>query len=452
MVFIICFMALFVIGPVQYFLPQLGHLQWVITILLAMLLLQVLFLAKRDKQKKGSPPGYMVFMGVFLAVALLSSLANTYLTEALLDAKNYFQCWSIAVAFFFIVSQDIPVMRLMKSLLILAFINTPLCVFQYYLRDSFPGDLVTGTFGGEISGQGGPNAALSVFQITQVAVIISLGLRRQIAWPKAIVLILWYLIPVGLTNAKATLLFLLIMTLLTLSRELLRRPFLSILGTTLMVCVFSALFYVHYHEADKYGMGESNSVKEFIEHSIAYNIESNKEGELTRLSAVTLWLNDNSPGKNPLHFFFGHGIGASKLAGLFQGHLTLITKYRDLNLGISTLTRLLWDVGIIGTTMFTLIFVSAFWSATKLKGNPVFTPMEASFLVSSQVACLFFILDIPYQSTHLNSQVYAAFVMLILGYIGFCKKKANTSRGAIVVDSVCTNCVPGQYSQKRLSL
>lgn len=428
-------MALFLVGPIQYFLPIFQHFHWVVTILLAMLLLQVLYyLAKRCQQSRGSPPGYMVFMGLFLVVAFMSSVANTYLTDAILDAKNYFQCWSIALALFFVVSQDIPVMRIMKGLLILAFINSPLCVLQYFLQDTFPGDLVTGTFGGEISGEGGPNAAMSAFQIVMVGVLIGLASRRQMGWPRAIMLILWYLIPVGLAHAKATLLFLLIMTVLTFGREILRRPFLSILGGTLMVCVFSVLFYVHYHEAGKYGMDdESISVKEFVEHSIAYNIESN-QGDLTRLSAVTLWLKENSPGKDPLHFFFGHGIGASKLGGLFQGHLTLFHKYRDLNIGMSTLTRLLWDVGIIGTTMFILTFVSAFWLATKLKGNPVFTPMEASFLVSSQVACLFFILDIPYQSSHLTVLAYAAFVMLILGYIGFCKKKANTSRGAIVVD------------------
>lgn len=430
-------MALVLVGPIQYFLPGLGRIQWLVTILSAILLLRVVYAitTRTGQHDRGPAPGYMVFMGLFLVVAFLSSVGNTYLMDALLDAKNYFQFWSIPLALFFLVSKDSLMLRLMKGLLVVAFINTPLSVLQYFLRGTFPGDAVTGTFGGVIN-QPGPSAAMSAFQVVQVSVIIGLALRRELAWRKALALTLWYLIPVGLANAKFTLVVLPIMIALTLGREVVRRPVLSASVAMLTVCLFSGLFYFHYRDAYKYGEA-AGSVKEFVQNTIAYNIENvdpNRD-DLTRVSAVTFWLKENSPGKEPLSSFFGHGIGASKNDGVFHGHLALIPKYRDLNLSLVTLTRLLWDVGIIGTTLFTLVFVSAFRLASKLKDNPVFTPVETSILASCQVACLFFILDMPYQDTHLTSQAFAAFVMLILGYIGFCKKKAHVSRRVI----------PGQF-------
>ena len=423
MIFTIYVLALFLIGPLEYFVPEVGQIHWVVTILSAILLLRVFYsIATRTSQQGlGSVPGYMVFMGLFLVVAVLSSAGNMYWTEALLDAKNYFQFWSIPFALWFLISGESLSLRMMKGLLVLAFINTFLCMVQYSLRSSFPGDLVTGTFGGVIGGTGGPNAALSAFQIVQAGTIIQLALRRQLSWPRAIVLIVWFLIPVGLTHAKATLVFLLIMTGFTLGREALRRPVVSALVVILMIGLFSGLFYFEYRDANKYEEG-ADSVGDFITNTIEHNIES-KRGDLTRLTAVTFWLKENPPEKSFPVFLLGHGIGASKFTGVFQGHVSLSPRYRDLNVGIYTLTRLLWDVGIVGTVMFIFIFVSAFRLASKLKDDPGFSPMEASFLASSQVACFFFILDIPYQDSHLAVQAYAAFVMITLGCIAVCKKK-----------------------------
>ena len=437
MIFIMCFMALVLVGPIQYFVPALGHIQWAVTVLSACLLLRVIYaMATRTGQRdSGRIPGYMVFMGLFFVAAFLSTVGNMYLMDAMVDAKNYFQFWSIPLALFFLASKESLMLRLMKGLLMLAFINTPLSIVQYLSRSAFPGDAVTGTFGGAIY-QPGPNAAMSAFQILQVGVVIGFALRRQLTWPKALALSLWYLIPVGLANAKFTLLFLPIMIALTLGRDVLRRPVLSASVAMLTVGLFSGLFYFHYRDAEKYGEG-AGSVKEFVQNTVVYNIENpdSSRDDLTRVSAVTFWLKENAPGKSLSTFLFGHGIGASKNDGLYHGHLALIPKYREFSLSLVTLTRLLWDVGILGATIFTLIFVLAFFMASRLKDNPVFTPMEASFLASSQVACLFFILDIPYQNTHFTSQAFAAFVMLILGYIAFCQKKAHVSSRTLVADA-----------------
>ena len=427
-------MTMIVCGPVIYFVPRFSYVQWAAALISYALLLRALASAIGPKESdKTKPPLFMVCFITLLVSVLLTTIINRHFAETIITAKNFFQFWSIPLAFYFLYEKEETARGIMKAFLIIAILQTPIAFMQrLFFAGKLPGDSVTGTFGGHMLG-GGPNVALSIFLTLQVGIVLSLVYRKLLAGRHAALLCIWFVIPVFLTNSRAIIVFYLVMMLFLFGRNLLKRPFISLASIVIVSLLALSIFTYHYKQAAEYNPGKrppknlASYLSKVISHQLGVS-RFYKKDELNRMTALLFWWQEQSRNYGPIKIFFGHGLGSSKYYGLIQGHIQKQQKYHNKRIGLTALSRLLWDIGLVGTLNYILIFTAAFFAAGKLSKHSDLPDIHKGFMAGAQLACLFFLMSMPYKISILSTQAYNAFSMFMLGYIAFWYKKCSSDR------------------------
>ena len=68
----------------------------------------------------------------------------------------------------------------------------------------------------------------------------------------------------------------------------------------------------------------------------------------------------------------------------------------------------------------------AFFSARKLSRDPALTPVQKSYMVGAQIACLLFLFSMPYKKSLLINPSFSLYSMFVLGYIAFWYSRLNS--------------------------
>lgn len=89
--------------------------------------------------------------------------------------------------------------------------------------------------------------------------------------------------------------------------------------------------------------------------------------ELSRRTTLTFWAKEHLPG-NPVHFFIGHGPGASRVqeSGLDLADTLAEKQYGGMKIGGTAVSALLWGTGVIGLVAVLGLFFAAFRAAGHL--------------------------------------------------------------------------------------
>ena len=234
------------------------------------------------------------------------------------------------------------------------------------------------------------------------------------------------MIPIFLTNAKIVVILFVISFLIFYHKDLVKSPLTAIGGLILMVIVTSSIFYVYYKQGSSYS-SNADTMSEYIVGSTSY-VFSSKKNQLTRFSAITYWFEEHSLFSNPITTLFGHGLGSVKRKGdRAVGYVQSQSKYKTKTLGITAMTTLLWELGLIGTLVYISIFVAAFFAVTKLLKKNEFSPLHKAFLMTVQVAVVIFAISIPYKLTIIATQAYAVYIYTTVGYIVFWQRHSLKS-------------------------
>lgn len=430
-IWLLLIMGMVVSGLVNYFFPAIGAVQWSVALisfaLLTRSLLASLILAP---DKKRNIPPFVVFAGLMLLLVILTTFLNRHYSETVIAAKNFFQYWSIPLALYFLVDDEKTVTGIMKALIVLAIFQTPIAIVQrLFFAGNFPGDSVTGTFGGSMMG-GGPNAALSIFLTIMIAVVLSLAMKRVLPMLPAILLCFWFVLPVLLTNARAIIIFFLVMFFIIFRRNMIKNPSLIIIGGPLICVMTVGIFFYHYSHAWQYTYShkQPKNVEQYLSRVISGTLgfESYYEKEkLNRMTAVTYWGQEHRRYYPVLKTLFGHGLGSTKEFGIIKGHMTQKPRHREKRIGYTALSTLLWDVGLAGSICYLLIIISAFFTAAKLEKNPGLPDMHQGVMAGAKIACLFILMSLPYKVSFLTIQAFNLFGMFVIGYITFWYKKVG---------------------------
>jgi hypothetical protein len=414
-------LSMVIVGPIRYFVPALDRIQWaVVLVSLALLVRAVIaWLQERDEVKVKMPPFFTAL--IFLLVSIgLTTLINRHFVETLVTSKNFFQFLSIPLAFYLIITEEKTSDGIMKALLVIAVLQLPAAIVERLLSPGL--DTVSGTFGGSLVNPS-PNSALAIFLTVETGIVLGLALNRAIAWRNALLLILCFIIPVYFTNARAIIAFFLVMLVVLFGKYFLKKPLASMVITLVIAGMFSSVLYLHY----KLGWQDSrfHNVKDFptyVEESITSQLGLGAR-RMNRSKAVAFWWEENSRRFDKARMFFGHGLGASRSFGIVKGHVAERPEYAEKNIGLTVLSRLLWDVGIVGAISYIMVFLSAFFTAGRLSKDPYLSPVQNAYMVGAQIACLFLVLSIPYKQSLINIQAFNAFAMFILGYVAFWYKR-----------------------------
>ena len=421
-IWVLIFTSMVLSGTIIYFAPRFGTIQWGNVIISLLLFVRAIADSLRGQKKpEGKPPAIFIFMVLFLVHAIITS--------------------GVPFVLYFLVEDEKIMSSYMKSFVLIAVLMPPLALYQFRYFGGLSHDAVTGTFGGAMRA-GGPNAVLSIFIISQLAVLFALALRKMISWRIAVILCGWVFITITLTNDKAAVGFLVIMPVFLLSKGYLRFSF-SALIVMLSGIMFLA-YYQYSQERKRIWTKPPKSYSEFIDRAIS-DFSAEESNRLNRSTLILLWWKYNINTGNNFQMLFGHGLGASKYSGLSMGHIQ--KRFGELKIGRTALTALLWDVGIVGVLLFMSIFTSGFLLARRMKNDWRLPAIHQVFMLVAQLNCLFFVLSLPYKLSIINIQAFNFFSMFTLGYVCYWQRRLRAIESNLL--SEATSASNERYAQKK---
>lgn len=424
LVWAILALALVGSGVVIMFFPGVSQVRWIVAGMSAFLLAGVfLEFSVRIQKTVIRTPLFLNFYGLICLLVIVSLALNQNALETIIAGKNFFQFLSIPFAMFYFFNEQSAATKFVKFGMAVAIVQPVFSLMQYFMFRGqwFLGDRISGTFGGEL-GTPGANASLAMVMIISIAFVLALAVKKQITWKNAVILSVYFSIPVALTHAKASVVFLVIMFAVIFLPMFRKNKMHFFGGIVFSGALLAAVFTYYYSTAANY-TGEwdrgvaPESVEAYVEKQINFNFGDRPEVGLSRFSAIKFWFEKNSLIDNPATFLLGHGLGSVQEYGRQTGHVIEEGKYHGYGLGITALPRLLWDLGLLGAMCFLLVFVFGFVYAKKIGSSKYATLKEQAFAIALQVSMVIFPVSTAYKLSIINIQPFGAFVMMQLGIL-----------------------------------
>lgn len=429
-------------GVTQLYAPQLQFVRWSIGLLAS--LLGAIALCKYFFQEAGSRRKYLPplfwWMAAFLAVAVVSGLLNYRNANTLLFGfKGYFQAWGLFFALLMMGWSEKTVNRISKVLIGIAFLQVPFALHEYlylvpgrrYLGNGVVAeDVVAGTLGASPTG-GGANAVLSAVLLITVAILVSLYKRKRMSWRGLFGAVVILLVPVVLNANKIALVYLIIIFLMLFSRELWRKPISTLLIGMVSAVFFSAILWSYTTLLSR--SDEDRTWQSYIEQAVIQNT-SRTHGHggyaLNRWTAVSFWV-DEHRGASLDKLFFGHGVGAARDGGdgAFDVRTLASGPYAGMGIGLTTISAVLWEMGLVGLILLFGIFWAAVRSAGWLVRYYEADAWKAAVFEGLRVGVVILGIGWFFQASFVFLLPYQTLFLLIVGYLGYWHAKAIRGSG-----------------------
>ncbi len=322
-----------------------------------------------SQRRLNMAPKYAIFLAWFLLVIVSGLIINQ--VDSLVSISGI-RIYLKSIPFFLLPMvysfSDKQIKTQLITLLLLCLLQVPISLYQRFFQyaNVLTGDVVGGSLGVNTSG------VLSFILIFGMAFVISMVFKKRLATWKGILVILVLFIPTTINETKVVLLvfpFVLIAPLFfgpgiqNRGRKIL---LMSVVGSIFMIGFF-IMYDVLQGEREGTLMSRLQSGNMF-----SYMYKQDKAGqfsdqEVGRFDAIAYAVKKIDSTGNSI---FGVGIGNAspsnrrKLEGAYH------KKWYWMNPGKIMLSRTLWEIGYLGTTLYLLLFVLVFQDARALaKGN-----------------------------------------------------------------------------------
>lgn len=435
-------------GLAELYLPVLRHIRWAVALGGFMLAVIALFkwmmsekkpLANSQSSLVGITPGIVPFwIFALLLVSVFSGLLQSGLsTETLVGLKGYFQVAGILLAFaYFGLSRKLST-RLFLGLIPLALLQIPFALHQYFVllptrltQDAarhgvVAPDVVVGTFIGTAGGGGG-NAILASLQVIAICLLLALWLRGRIKLQTALLGSLVCVLPVVLNESKIMFVMLPLVLSWMFRGYLLKHTFKFMAGIVVLVLLLAGMFL--FYAALPRAQGEFTP-EQYFANSMRYNLGDQGYGnlQLNRNTVYPHWLERHGFGNLP-QTLIGHGPGNSTEGNSGLSRNTLAgEKYRGIGIGLTSISSLLWELGILGLGVVVALHWAAFVQAGKLVKLDLFSDTEKATLVAAQVAVIVLFLNLPHNNYFMFEIGYQTLQFMIFGYITYMATVAATA-------------------------
>jgi len=400
--------------------PLSGKLPWAMALLGMSLFLPAVLMMFNKKNRQ--VPWFIWLALIFMLYALVSSLLNwSGFGEFVAGFKRYFQVYGLLLALAFLPLSKKDITLWQRVLLGVAILQLPFALYELLILvpargglelNSFATDVVAGTFGANMEG-GSPNVIMVVFLLIMFSFIFSRWRNGLIDTKWMLGLGLLLLLPLGLGETKIAVVMVPLAWIVLIRHDAIKSPikYLPVLVAGGVVTLMLLYIYVE--------LIMHSTISEVVEGTISYNFSDGKYGEsfLNRTTVLSFWYNQQTL-SDPLAFFFGNGIGSSFL-GQISGHIGVMFPGYGINL--TTLSTLLWDLGVIGAITYIAIFVCAWVLANKLY-RITNDPQVKADLLAIQVSIALFVLLIDYSQDMVNLIGLEIIYSAILGYLAYLYK------------------------------
>lgn len=353
-------------GLIAQFLPALGKANWLFSMLGFLLFASALITRLMQRERPAALPWWAWLALLFPLYALLVSVLNQItILEFLAGFKRYFQFWGVFALLALVALPVASLRSIVRFLVGLACLQLAFALFQRLVvvpkRVGMGGgvvaiDAVSGSFESSFTG-GGSSSVLVFFLLLVFAFVFRLWLDGRIPGPRALLAALLLLMPLGLGETKIVVVFLPLVFFCVLALDFRTRP-LRTLGLFLLSLIGAlALGLLYLAVSAKAGQ----SLQSVLDSTVAYNFGKtgyHSAGNLNRTTVFSYWWSQQHGG-DPLGLLFGHGPGSSYSGegSLVPGQVAL--RHAGLAIAFTTLSGLLWDLGVLGLAAFLLFQLGA---------------------------------------------------------------------------------------------
>jgi hypothetical protein len=370
-IWVILVLGLMVAGLIPIWADELGSKAvWGISILGFILMISALFRVATKPGVARNTPAFVWVALVFVFYAVFNSLIQwNSLGELLGGFKRYFQVFGLFFALTWLTIDEQDIHRWRKLFVIVALVQLPFAIYELIslvplretLKYAYPGlvpvDVVAGTFGVSISG-GGANGEMATFLIIVLAFLLARRRENLLPASRLFWLAPFVLAPLFMGETKAVVILLPLMFLLLYRREILSRPHYALLWLCIGALLSVAAAYA-YLNTTKY-----HSFDGLITNTLDYNVYERGHGgyKLNRTSVLTFWAGEQGL-HDPVSPILGNGLGSSH--DKTGGHIA--RRYPGFGVGLTGMSTLLWDQGIVGTVLYLAILALAWRVAGRLR-------------------------------------------------------------------------------------
>lgn len=429
--------GLVIVGLIQLYLPQFQFVRWLVAGASSLMLIHVaaeLFRGSDLRSRSRHTPGIIHLAILFLIVAGITTLYNRGgLGAFAAGAKNYFQVWPLMFALALVRWDEKTIRTLPKVMLWIALFQLPFVVQQYlYIVPTrvglgygiVPVDVVAGTFGADRNG-GGANSTLSMFLIVVWAGVLAQWKYKLMSGRMLAFLSLLLFAPLFFNESKVAILYLGLVFFVLFREEVVSRPHLFFSGLIVFAVLTAGLLYSYTAlNSQNRQMDISSEIQSAIDTNFGDKRSSRWSLELNRLTVYSFWAKQH--GLDDLgHALIGHGLGASKDSeGLIVTHSLASTRYIGMGIGNTSVSSLLWDVGVLGLSVVVAMFWWAYRAAGQLSRQYMAHPPTQALFRGLQSVIPILFLSLTHKNFFVFNLPYQAFVLGLIGFVAYWVRRA----------------------------
>lgn len=424
---IIIFSGLVVMGVIRLYAPEFQAIRWLIPFLTlgVPIVLVVMQAFKPSPAERARLPALFWWAVAFLFASLFTTLINwNGFLPAISGLKSYFQVWGLIAVFALIYYRGDFSRGLTLFLVGIALLQVPFVLQQYFyivpVRVGFPllvpEDVVAGTFGAELYG-GGNNALLATYLFMVIGILLMLWRQKILAAWLMLPCVLLLIFPVFLNEAKVAFFYAWVMFLVLYKEDIARRPLHFILGN---IVLFLFLFvFLSFYAQIAAESGKAHNLGQYLDFLKEQNLDRGYGTYvLNRWTALTFWFQEHFP-HDIGHAFIGHGLGESREGALVVdvSNTVAARRYRGMGIGLTGLSSLLWDVGLIGVAMVAMMLMSAYRLAGRLAEAARERPLAMALFKGLQAGVIILGISIVHKDFFVFEMAFQSLFVLIIGYL-----------------------------------
>lgn len=374
MILVMFVLTFLVQGSAQYF----GHIRqapWIAVGIAGLFFMRSLLelttqnrVVAKELKSKGTSL-VIVSLMVYLACFATSFLINRSPISQLIAAlKAMMPMFGVLVALFWFHWGTQSMTKLWRLMMWITVLQFPVVAYQHFViaaRRAQGFDSVVGTFGGT-QNAGGLSAIMVVFVITTLGYCLACWNRGLLSKKITASFITVFVLIILMGEVKASFVWIPLITFIVLRKRVLKNIFTLVTYGTVTTCLL-LLIYVVYNALYWSNLkGNEGTAAEKFDRTGGYFFDTSnvdyKTGEVSRGASLGLWANDrNSSLPKRL---IGYGPGASKTGGAL-GKGEVARRFEPLSIDSTTMSTMLWDVGILGVMAYTSLMITGIWTAIR---------------------------------------------------------------------------------------
>ncbi|QAU34444.1 hypothetical protein [Janthinobacterium sp. 17J80-10] len=366
-----------------------------------------------------------LFVWLSLGFVLLCVATSVFdwhsLDEFVAGFKRYFQGYGLLFALAVLAFSSDDMRRWQKLLLAIALLQLPFALYEVIFLVPLRGgleagsaalDVVAGTFGANLRG-GSPNAEMAAFLLIVVAFLSMRWRAGLLRTGPYLFYALICLIPLGLGETKIVVLLLPLLVCVVLRRDFLKAPmrYLPVILGFFAITLLLGYIYVT--------VMMKSTFAGVLANTLHYNFEQAGYGDayLNRTTVLSFWW-ERHGWDDPLTLLFGHGLGSSywSPSNLLAGHIG--TQFARYSIDLTAVSSMLWDVGLIGVSLYVMVFFAAWHTANQLELKSLDSATRADAL-AIQAALTIILVFLFYNNSAVNILPYQVLIATLLGYLGY---------------------------------